>query len=89
MCVVSMVTDHYQRQWPNPTHISPETYRDISELIRKAKEYDRIHSQPECPDAIKQKWLDEFAKATMPPINLTNLGPVKRYQESSLDKVGN
>lgn len=76
MCVVSMVTDHYMQQWPTPSHMSPSIYRDIEELIRKAKDYDRIHNQPECPAPDKQKWLEDFWASKLPPINLTNMPSV-------------
>lgn len=78
MCVMSMVTDHYNDKWnkywpePNVTvNIPPidvdklvEEIRqkvladlpDFKELIRKAKEYDKLNNQPDCElDSKKQK----------------------------------
>jgi hypothetical protein len=71
-----MVTDHYMPRWPQPTNISPHIYYDIQELLRKAEEYDRMTGQPKCPAPDKQKWLDDFYRVTMPPVNLNTIGPV-------------
>lgn len=68
MCVVSMISDHYMRKWPViptnypdtifpsktwPNHVEWDEYQ---ELIRKAREYDKIHNQPDCQDLEKIKW---------------------------------
>lgn len=71
MCVVSMVTDHYQKIYPSPLDMSPDTYYDIMELIRKAKEYDRLNKQPDCIAKYKQAWLDAL---TMSPVKLYSIG---------------
>lgn len=67
MCVVSMISDWGRQKWPRPdpwlfppTTLpripTPQEYRDYQELVRKAREYDRIHQQPDCPDPEKLKW---------------------------------
>lgn len=76
MCVVSMVTDHYMKRWPQPTHIRPDIYHDIEELIRKARAYDVMTGQPDCPAEDKNEWLRKFYEIKMPPINLTNMPSV-------------
>jgi hypothetical protein len=63
MCVVSMISGHYMQKWP---YIPPTTYpwpqptipewNEYQELLRKAREYDRIMSQPDCPDPAKEDW---------------------------------
>lgn len=60
MCVVSMVSDHYMQRFPQPTQMSPQIYEDIMELIRKAKEYDRMTGQPDCPTDTKRKWISDM-----------------------------
>lgn len=62
MCVVSMVTDHYWRKWPDPVQMPKDIYSDLEELIRKAREYDRIMNQPDCPDPLKQDWYQKLQK---------------------------
>lgn len=70
MCVTSMVSDFYMQKWPQPSwpHIFPPTlpqtvpaeWYDYQELLRKAREYDKLTGQPDCPDPIKVKWQKEF-----------------------------
>lgn len=61
MCVVSMVTDHYMKKWPQPAYVpSIEDYINFRELVRKAAEYDKITNQPNCPDAEKIDWQKEL-----------------------------
>ncbi len=70
MCVMSVVMD-YGKQWlqpftigppvqPVPT-VSPDSIRAFEELLRKAKEYDRITGQPDCELEPKKRILQEMA----------------------------
>ena len=83
MCVVSMVTDHYMQRWSVPQYIPPTILRDIEELIRKAREYDKLTGQPDCPEGAKRDWLTELEKlkVTMQPVNLTNMPPLTKYEQ--------
>lgn len=84
MCVVSMITEHYELKWPLTQRIPfdplgihdvplprPLEYFDFLELVRKAKEYDRMTNQPDCPDAEKLKWMAELEKRMVETYNLT------------------
>lgn len=62
MCVVSMVTQHYFDRWPQPNMLPYYIYPDMAELIRKARLYDIMTNQPDCPDLEKAKWLEEVQK---------------------------
>lgn len=60
MCVVSNISDYgRQIQWEE---WNPTKYRDFSDLIEKAKQFDKAHGQPDCVDPEKQKFLDELDK---------------------------
>ena len=67
MCVVSMITEHYWRQYPNPVYYPRDKYRDMEELIRKAREYDRIMNQPDCPDPVKADWYKQVIEKMNKP----------------------
>ena len=95
MCVVSMVTDHYMRQYPDPYQISPKVVMDFLELVRKAEEYDRVTLQPNCPSDDKLAWLEKvrlsWPNPQIPPVNLNTLGPSYRvdwYQGPNWDQGG-
>lgn len=45
MCVVSMVSGQFQERWPKPQDFPPSDWFGYQELLRKAREYDRIHQQ--------------------------------------------
>ena len=72
MCVVSMISDHYMDRWPQPwqtpwphSPLSPREYEDYQELLRKAKLYDEMTGQKDCPDPKKVEWqrdLEKFMK---------------------------
>lgn len=67
MCVVSMISDHYMRQWPQRQfdHVPPHDYLNYQELLRKARLYDEMTKQPDCPDPKKLDWqkaLDQYMK---------------------------
>lgn len=64
MCVVSMISDHYMRKWPQPSYVpNYEDYLNYKELLRKAAEYDRITKQPECPSQDKIDWQKQLDEA--------------------------
>ena len=77
MCVVSMVTDHYMKKWPQPAYVpSIEDYINFQELVRKAAEYDKITNQPNCPDAEKIDWQNNLADNFKRKYSTTlNFGP--------------
>lgn len=66
MCVYSMISGHYMEKWPLPsfphTWPSPYEWADYEELVRKAREYDRITNQPDCPDPAKEEWEAKMRK---------------------------
>lgn len=64
MCVVSMISDHYMPRWPQPLLYPPPPiiYKDILELIEKARKYDELTGQPACPSPDKAKWVEEMYK---------------------------
>lgn len=60
-----MVSGHYQGQWPGLAQwqqVPPSEYKNYQELVRKAKLYDEMMKQPDCPDPKKEAWMAEFAK---------------------------
>lgn len=82
MCVVSMVTDHYSQKWPQPSLMSPDIYKDVLELIRKAKEYDAANNQAECLREEKRVWLVDLEAVghhKPPPVNLYNMPVYKGW----------
>lgn len=65
MCFVSMVSQHYFDQWPSPNHFPPDRYMDFQELIKKARKYDEMTGQKDCPDPAKDQWkkaVEEFMR---------------------------
>jgi hypothetical protein len=80
MCVVSMVTQHYWERFPQPSLFPINQYKDFMEILRKAAEYDRIMNQPDCPDPMKQDWLDQVKLGVVrrmesSPVNLYSMPP--------------
>lgn len=76
MCVYSMIADHYRQKWeplvqplifpqypPVAPAISPEEVAELRELLRKAREYDKRHSEPECELEEKKVALKKIAEA--------------------------
>lgn len=62
MCAVSMITGHYMPQYPSPQTFPQALYPDYSELVRKARLYDEMMKQPDCPDPKKEAWHAELEK---------------------------
>lgn len=71
MCVVSMVTDHFQHKWPLPRYqydqspliplptpfvITKSQWDEYQELKRKAIEYDKQNNQPNCEKEGVTEW---------------------------------
>jgi len=62
MCVTSMVTDHYMLQYPTPLSFPAFKWPDYQELIRKARLYDEMMKQPDCPSPVKDQWAQELER---------------------------
>lgn len=67
MCVVSMISDHWQKKWSDPSkvEITFEQWQEYLELKRKAEEYDKKTNQPKCqkPDLeIWEKLIEEVLR---------------------------
>ncbi len=65
MCAVSMVSQHYQDQYPGPQKWigwPKNDYLNYQELLRKAKLYDEMTQQKDCPDPEKVKWQKDLEK---------------------------
>lgn len=62
MCSVSMITGHFREQWPQYERFPPQQYPRYQELLRKAKLYDEMMKQPDCPDPAKQEWNERLEK---------------------------
>jgi hypothetical protein len=60
-----MVSGHYREIFPTPQQWEqwpPPNYIDYQELLRKAKLYDEITKQKDCPDPEKVKWQKDLEK---------------------------
>ena len=55
-----MVMGHYQQQFPQVQYFPQSIYPDYLELVRKAKLYDEMMKQPDCPDPKKEAWHREL-----------------------------
>ena len=77
MCVVSMISDHFQRTWPLQPQEIPDfgtipqldapgwtkvRWDEYQELLRKAREYDAKTGQADCVDPKKQEFTDQVEK---------------------------
>lgn len=60
MCVVSNITDYHQRLYPNPWK-APYP-KDIIDLIEKARKYDEITGQKDCPSEDKKEYIEALEK---------------------------
>jgi len=68
MCVYSMVVDHYHDKWwkdyvPHRTTPSQEEIDEFYELLRRAREYDETHNQPDCGIEDKKEAMKKVADA--------------------------
>lgn len=62
MCVTSMISGHFQQQWPVPIDFPPFQWPTYQELMRKAKLYDEMTQQRDCQDDEKTKWAKELER---------------------------
>lgn len=57
-----MISGHYQGLYPSVPQFPSHEYPNYSELLRKAREYDRMMQQPDCPDPQKVEWQSQLEK---------------------------
>jgi len=78
MCVYSVIVDHYYDKWvplappwtpvgpplpwPPVPQITQQELDEFRELLRKAKEYDAKHNQPDCELESKKEKVRELAE---------------------------
>lgn len=62
MCTVSMISGHYMGMYPAPQQFPPEQYPNYAELVRKARLYDEMMKQPDCPDPAKDAWHKDLER---------------------------
>lgn len=76
MCTVSMIMDHYHDKWRHrypydgvpapmityPPMPTPEEIQEFRELLDRAREYDRLHNEPDCENAGKRQRLLDLAE---------------------------
>jgi len=65
MCTYSMVVGHFHDRFPQFQQFPPALYPDFSELVRKARLYDEMMKQRDCPDPVKEEWqkkLEQFMR---------------------------
>lgn len=60
MCAFSMVVGHHQQLWPRPEDFPVQRHNELAELLRKARLYDEMMKQPDCPDPAKEQWLKDL-----------------------------
>ena len=61
MCVVSMISQHYQQNWPTVPEWPPQRIFEFVDLMRKAREIDEKTGQPDCISPDKA----EFEKSVL------------------------
>lgn len=62
MCVTSMVSQHYWDMYPVPALFPQTEWPNFSELLRKAKLYDEMTKQADCPDPVKAQWVQDLER---------------------------
>ena len=62
MCVTSMVMQTYFDQYPVPTQFPAHQWPTYQELMEKARKYDEMMKQPDCPDLVKHQWHEELTR---------------------------
>jgi hypothetical protein len=55
-----MISQHYQDRFPRIDQFPPAEYPPFTELIRKARLYDEMMRQPDCPDPKKEEWMRQL-----------------------------
>lgn len=71
MCVTSMITQHYMQQFPQPLTFPVFEWPNYQELLRKAKLYDEMTGQKDCPDDAKTQWALELERVLKDRYGLT------------------
>lgn len=85
MCVVSMVMRHYEDWWqqyrpipyvinvpPAPIGPTPQEVAEFRKLLRRAREYDKEHNEPDCELESKKQQLLDLAKELGVDISFIN-----------------
>lgn len=85
MCTVSMITDHYMQRWPQPNNFPPSHYPDYWELLRKARLYDEMTKQPDCPAHDKVEWQRELERVMREKYGLEPVGGQLSQQNTATD----
>jgi hypothetical protein len=62
MCTVSMIVDHFRDRYPSPQQMPQMIYPDYMELVRKAKLYDEMMKQADCPKPEAEAWMTQIEK---------------------------
>jgi hypothetical protein len=62
MCAVSMIVDHFRDRYPQPQYFPQPVYPDYMELVRKARLYDEMMKQKDCPKPEAEEWAAQLEK---------------------------
>lgn len=65
MCAVSAVSDNYRDRYPYPHHFPRYEYPDYLDALEKARKYDELMGQKDCPHPEKLEWqrqLEEYMR---------------------------
>jgi hypothetical protein len=57
-----MISGHYQGLFPQVQQFPPSEYPNYQELLRKARLYDEMMKQPDCPAPEKVEWEQKLEK---------------------------
>lgn len=57
MCAVSMITDYYRQQYPQPQLFPLQVYPDLKEVLDRLKAIDTKLGDKDCEQAEKMAWL--------------------------------
>jgi hypothetical protein len=60
MCMVSAVTGWGQTSFPNPLDFPHPLYPNYRELVEKARKYDELMKQQDCPNPEKDAWQKQL-----------------------------
>ena len=62
MCASSMITDHFMQHYPVPHTFPTYQWPTYTELLEKARKYDEMMKQPDCPEPSKVQWHQELER---------------------------
>lgn len=64
MCATSMIVDHFRQHYPTPNTFPSfaPMYPDYQELVRKARAYDEMMAQKDCPKPEAEAWMKDVEK---------------------------